>query len=262
MDELVEKLRLFGLNVEESRLLVCLASNGPKKASELGILTEIDRVKTYRCLKKMQSLGLVETTFQKPTLYMAVPISEALDILMYDMKKKVEKCIDEKAFILSEINLNKQKLQTNQIPRFKIIQGREQFLKIIAKSIANARVEINNVTTKNGLIRAMNSEVKEALEQSAKKGVKIKYISEIDNRESNTVKEVEKIVELRGMNLPQGFRMTIIDGKEAIISSISDDSTNLRAEKDITIWTNDTHIAYALDFFFKVIWQTLPQNLK
>jgi sugar-specific transcriptional regulator TrmB len=260
MQELTEKLKFFGLDGEECKLLVCLASNKPLKASELSNLTNIDRARTYRILKKLQSLGLIEATLQKPALFVSIPMSVALDGLIKNMIEKVEKCVEEKTIILSELEKIPKSQPMPQAPRFNVIQGRELALKTLERLSTNAKTEINIMTTKNGLIRTLNSKLEIAYKNAVKRGVRIRWISKFDEKkDSEIIKAFEGLGEIQNIEIPKGFRINIFDGKYMLISSTEDDSTNLNVEKDNSLLINDPNIANGINFFFELVWRIFPK---
>ena len=87
-EELILRLQEFGIPKNECELYVGLLNTGPTKASHVCNFIQMNRVKGYKILENLQTLGLVSATFSSPTTYSANDIKESLQNLVN--KKKFE----------------------------------------------------------------------------------------------------------------------------------------------------------------------------
>ena len=89
MERVLNGLRLYGLSDIEARVLISLADIGPVRVSALARKLGVNRMRVYRILRKLQERGLVDSILGRPVKFVAIPIDEALDLLIKNAKKKV-----------------------------------------------------------------------------------------------------------------------------------------------------------------------------
>ncbi len=75
-------LKKFGLTQNELKVYNHLIKNGPKRANEIGKDLDIYRTETYRLLNSLQTKGMINTIFDKPTKFVGIDYAKALDLLI------------------------------------------------------------------------------------------------------------------------------------------------------------------------------------
>ena len=75
-------LKKFGLTPNELKVYNHLIENGPKRANEIGKDLDIYRTETYRLLNSLQTKGMINTIFDKPTKFVGIDYAKALDLLI------------------------------------------------------------------------------------------------------------------------------------------------------------------------------------
>ncbi|HEY4672885.1 MAG TPA: helix-turn-helix domain-containing protein, partial [Nitrososphaerales archaeon] len=123
-DAVVSQLTDYGLDNEEARAYIALNKLGPSKASTLASVLKFDRVKTYRILDKLRSVGIVESSLSKPMRFTAVPLEKALDSLIVEFREKVTKMEASKEELLQAWAKLPTLAEPLSGPKFKIHQGR------------------------------------------------------------------------------------------------------------------------------------------
>ncbi|MBL7015582.1 MAG: helix-turn-helix domain-containing protein, partial [Nitrosopumilus sp.] len=81
-DSMQSILKKFGLTQNELKVYTHLIKNGPKRANEIGKDLDIYRTETYRLLNSLQTKGMINTIFDKPTKFVGIDYAKALDLLI------------------------------------------------------------------------------------------------------------------------------------------------------------------------------------
>jgi sugar-specific transcriptional regulator TrmB len=85
-DEISDSIQLilkkFGLTQNELKVYNHLTQNNPKHANEIGKDLKIYRTETYRILKSLKNKGMLKIIFDKPTKFIGIDYSKALDNLI------------------------------------------------------------------------------------------------------------------------------------------------------------------------------------
>ncbi|GBC75109.1 hypothetical protein HRbin06_00423 [archaeon HR06] len=253
LSEILDRLTEYGLKERQAKMYLYLIQNGPSKLNDIAKGIGLHRMQTYRTLKQLIELGIVEASLTRPTFFSPLPPKEALNLLIQDIIDKVDRLKENMAFTLEALKHFKNFNSFSQA-KFKIIQGRKQTFKLIKDMTKRAKVEINNINTKNGLIRCVKSGLDEILEACAKRGVKTRWLAEIDSSNLDEVRRLKEFGEVRSIKIPSTIRLVIVDETETLLSSVYDDSINLTTAGDITFWTNDKNISRIMNYFFFALW--------
>ncbi len=66
-----------------------LIENGPKHANEIGKDLDIYRTEAYRLLNSLQTKGMINAIFDKPTKFLGINYDKALDLLINNQIKNL-----------------------------------------------------------------------------------------------------------------------------------------------------------------------------
>ncbi|MCM1339438.1 MAG: hypothetical protein NC191_07185 [Muribaculaceae bacterium] len=102
MDNLVEKLKEFGINSYEAKVYLALLKKAPSTGYEISQLADIPQSRAYDALKSLEVEGVVFSTSEKPQKYSPISSKE----LTKRFKRKMNSAIDylEKKLPKSENN--------------------------------------------------------------------------------------------------------------------------------------------------------------
>ena len=82
--------------------IIALVGQPPLKASEIGKLVSISRMDAYNSLKRLNEMGLVLATFDKPMRFSGLQISDVFKQLIREKKQMLRRLQQH----LNEINEN------------------------------------------------------------------------------------------------------------------------------------------------------------
>jgi sugar-specific transcriptional regulator TrmB len=101
LDQILNKLEEFGLKRIDAQIYFLLAKQGP--LSHLDIIKTLNLMpqQTQRCLQKLQTKGIIYSTFECPVSFYALPPDEALDLLIKKKQQETQEIQQSKKEILA-----------------------------------------------------------------------------------------------------------------------------------------------------------------
>ena len=100
--QIIHRLTEGGLDEKFAKIILALVGQPPLKASEIGKLVSISRMDAYNSLKRLNEMGLVLATFDKPMRFSGLQISDVFKQLI----KREEANVRRLQQHLNEINEN------------------------------------------------------------------------------------------------------------------------------------------------------------
>jgi HTH-type transcriptional regulator, sugar sensing transcriptional regulator len=101
-DENIRTLIDLGLTAAQAKIYLSLLWVGSATIREIAQASKVARPDTYRALSELQDIGIVEKIISVPTKFKALPIKDALDILMLrktnetiDLNKRANRLIEK-----------------------------------------------------------------------------------------------------------------------------------------------------------------------
>jgi sugar-specific transcriptional regulator TrmB len=91
-----DTLENFGIQKNEIKVYLYLAETGLKKANDICSAVSIHRTETYRLLRNLAKKGLVFTVLEKPVKFSAIPLDEAIDLLVDAQKTRLHMLENQK----------------------------------------------------------------------------------------------------------------------------------------------------------------------
>jgi sugar-specific transcriptional regulator TrmB len=245
----------YGLSERQIKVYLLLLASGPLKLSEISYKAGLYRMQVYNILKQLIQMGLVEATLKRPITYTATSPKKALNLLLEENSARLERAKENQAFLLEKLMSLAKTVPSNiPIPKFRIIQGRKQFIKAAKESYRQAKYQINNINTPPAIIRGTVVGFDELAEECAKRGVKIRWLTDINAQNLNEIKKYSEYGEVRLLPLDTSIRLLIVDETETYLSTIYDESTNIKTEGETTIYINDINVSTFMNQCFNHLW--------
>lgn len=127
-DTSVDHLVKLGLTTLQAKLYMLLYETGRTKIQKLARIANVDRANTYQLLGQLQCKGLVETIVGTPTLYEAVPMQEAIAVLLAKEKHEFEIMVETSKELLQENAEREKKLLDLSLPQISFVSYRESMI--------------------------------------------------------------------------------------------------------------------------------------
>lgn len=90
MEEDIETLTWLGLTERQAKVYLALLQMGASGAEAISKLSAVHRQEVYRVAARLQELGLVETNLTSPTHFSAIPVEEALEVMVNQKNKEFD----------------------------------------------------------------------------------------------------------------------------------------------------------------------------
>ncbi len=256
--DFLNKLKDFGINSYEAKIWTALLSRGVSTAGELSDIANVPRSRSYDVLESLEKKGFVVMKLGKPIKYIAVPPQEVIERVKKNIKNEAEtsiKMIDEikKTDILNDLTaLHTQGVDLLDPTELSgSVKGRNNLYDHLNMMIKEAETSIVIVTTEEGLKRKAEFFIR-SLRKAKERGVEIRIAAPI-TKETESIKELRKIAEIRNMDLKARF---CISDNSAILFMMAHDA-DIHEGYDVGIWVNTDFFANALSQLFDLAWKAI-----
>ncbi|MEM3706088.1 MAG: helix-turn-helix domain-containing protein [Candidatus Bathyarchaeia archaeon] len=268
-EDLVKRLMLFGLSKNEAKVYIALLQLKRAGATEIAKLSSVPRQEVYRVLPRLEKLGIAEVIIGKPTKFLAINPEEALsELIEYQqeiLKSRISELRREKDVLVNELEKIQGKsarLTPLEPAHYILISGQRLVNEKIQEMLQKAKNEVLWMAPKLEIKVAIIYGRDEILHRCAHRKVKIRIITEVNEKNVDDVVKLSKFCEIRhAQNVTS--TITIVDDKELIIGSALHVSESLNSDElRHKLWTNDlSHITVMRDFFEKVWSSAIPAKL-
>lgn len=257
----------FGLTPYQAKVYLAVVQLSLASISKISKFSKIRREEVYRTLPNLEKAGLIDRVLGKPLKVRALPVEDALSILIERKKEEANREISElaakKSDFLKNFKANSKKIMLEEEkPNFVLISEKDAMVKRIASLIKNAEREIDIVDSRGNVARLAFSYI-EPLKKALKNKVKVRIISELPDDEDIIPISLEKYFPGNSFDLKYVEDLPscyiIVDNKETIIASGAADIAFPRKN----LWTNDPSLVGLLQrnfedlFHSSVDWKTL-----
>ena len=252
-EDLVIKLSEFGFTTNQAKVYLSIIQSGSITAAEISKVTQLHPQDVYKILPKLEKMGLITKTIDKPALVQAISVEEALEFLVAKENDKIRKRI-------SHLKLNMKELGSVAIQRpfsGKLHEEKNLFIALTTDDqIKNmSKVTFEKISKEYELM--MNLELMTSIIQKLRNHIrqignraKIRLIVENQNpnQEKIVIDTIEKIRPRTG-----DFSAKIIPKMESIGYYLIDNSelwismrNKTESGSPCVLWTND---AKMVEFF-------------
>jgi sugar-specific transcriptional regulator TrmB len=251
LDELVE----LGLSQAQAHVYVVLLSLGPSIARTVSRVSGLGREDTYRALRFLKSIGLVEVTMDNPYTFAAVEPSVGIRMLVSHLENKFSQ-LKEKA---NKVGMWLEGLDrvrtTNETPEDKVVfklEGGSQIFERMSKLILSCKSELVRITSSTGISQNYILGVFEQEKQITKNGVNIRAITEENSSNHDILAEYSRFVDLRFLEgVGSSLKFVIADDSQMIFFT----TNPTRIVRDLgAIWTNNKPLIEGFKKEFEACW--------
>jgi sugar-specific transcriptional regulator TrmB len=262
----IETLKNFGLTAKESEVYIYLTKSCIQKAGTISKQLKMHKAQIYRILANLRSKGLVESTFEVPMRFEAVPFKSFLDLMIKSKKEEATLLEEKRDELLKHWNSINIKCPEYGLKKFMIIEGKNNLFSMIFQMIESAKKEVLWVIDSLGLIQAVQMGLLYVLETTE---TRIKFLTPITTENLQTIKPVIKKLTTNNnltvnhVDIVSGTcpRFIIRDNEEAIIFLLSQEKSSPDKSEN-GIWTNTPAVFYTQSFFEELWHRSMNANKK
>lgn len=240
-DELVKKIKDFGLNSYEAKLWLALLSRGISTAGELSDISTVPRSRAYDVLESLEKKGFIIVKLGKPIKYLAVSPREVLD----RVKKKIINDAQVKTNLLEQLKESEmlQELNTlhnmgsgsvTSIEKTGAFKGKNKIFEHLSLMIKSSKKEVLLVSDCKYARKIVRSLLND-LNKANKRGINVRLFTDLSQK-----KDIESLAPfVKVHNIPQPARCVISDSKEMVI--ILTNQEQQTDDSDHAIWFNNEY---------------------
>ncbi len=260
-DDLLEIMRDFGLTLNQAKVYMATVRLGLASIGTISKISRVRREDVYRMLPKLERMGLTERILGKPIKIRALPLNNALALLVKHEQEKANKKMSElmvkkEEFLKHFKTYNKRIMREDEDTRFSLISGKAAFLAKTASLLKRAQSEIDIASSRTKLIQFIPTYA-EPIRRALKRHVKIRIVTELPEEEDRLPRIIEErispsaSVKLKyAETLPSNF---MVFDKEEMMIATSIDAT---LTENTSLWTNSRSLIAPFQRDFEDIWHT------
>lgn len=204
LDHEAQLLVDYGLTHSQAIVYLAAVELGTALVSKISKISGVRREDVYRMMVHLEEIGLVEKMPTKPTKIRAVPLEQAVSLLIERQKNAADRKISEltarKDDVVKRIKSQIVKIGFEEEPEaeFALLSSKKDVLNKLTGMIQGAQKEIDVVTAASEFLSSL-SLFREHIEKSARKGVKVHAIFELEPSKRSITHRIEEHA------LPEGF---------------------------------------------------------
>jgi sugar-specific transcriptional regulator TrmB len=259
-EDLAKKLSNFGLTVNQAKVYLNIVQHGLTHVSRISESTKLHRQDIYKILPKLEKMGLIARTIDKPIIIEAIPIEKALNNLISiereEANEKISRLETNLKKLVNAIRERQEREKTEgEEARFILLTTDEQIMNSADLAFENTKKECDLVTNLELLTRRMDH-FHENFQKLSRKGVKIKVIVEKLDNGDLVKKALEKIKPDNGdfaaklISKSVSLPYRIIDNKELFIRRKKTTESGLPC----VLWTNSKNVVKFYKENFERVW--------
>lgn len=258
MEEIVGQLVEYGLSKNEARVVTFLAKRGAERASVAARALRLNRTETYRTLRNLQRRGLVEASLEQPVRFQAAPFSRCLEILIAERKNRLAKLEERRGILEHEFEALTVETGAPAFERFQVLEGKARAGQKLLHVCENSKLQIDSIMGPSDLAGGSGRAFLDTLSMLAKRGRRIRVITDIKPTAARFVEQFPNLVELRHFDLAEKPvpRMSIIDDTEALFWIGGREEAISRGSEQVTLWISSRSFVRNLSAYFSEMWNS------
>ncbi len=260
-DNLIKALEMFGLTTKQARVYIAVARAGSMSVGEIAKTSKIYQQDVYKILPKLEELGLIAKTIDKPIAVQATQAENALKNIVATQKQsvleriaKMENSLKSIVDTIGEWQISG-KTGTQKEPHFILLNGETEAMSVADELFEKASLQVDLILSLE-LLALRAAKFRERFQNAANHGVKTRLIVEHPLRSEKT-SDMIRLVTPKSANFTAKFLPTktpkpfqIIDHKEIWITG----RERLPSGLPYVFWTNSADIGEVYEERFEKLW--------
>jgi sugar-specific transcriptional regulator TrmB len=254
-------LTRLGLTITQARTFLALYRIGTAQPKTIAKESKIARQDIYRILDELQKIGLVEREITSPIMFKAIPLQDAIILLLESRVKETSELHKDTRKLLESFNVeNRTDRLTVEEPQFVLIpQGRACMLKG-KKLIQTAQESIDFITSWKRFLQ-MLLVVGEDIKEASNRGVKFRIITDRSENHEHLPEFVEGFYNTPSFTIKRILASPIVlmvsfDKKEVLIPT----SSNKAFTESPMLWSTANTLLSMTQDYFEIMWITAIED--
>ncbi len=252
----------LGLTPAQARIFAALYQSGLSTAKAISKNSKVARSDVYRVMATLEKLGLVEKTVSAPSKFKAIPVRDAISILMEHRREETSELQATAREILKRFK--KSGIETplkEDEPQFVLVPQGKTGVNRIRNAIEKSQKSLDVLLSWKRFSNGINNVFTESFERAHARNVRVRFIVENPTRgkaEENLIKFIRKspVCQIRFVPKCPDTVLGIYDRKE--ISLAVNPTTSLPDSPEL--WSNSQSLITMAQDYFDVLWITSMEN--
>jgi sugar-specific transcriptional regulator TrmB len=256
-EDLVVKLASFGFTVNQAKVYLSIVQSGKTRVGRISRGTQLHRQDIYKLLPKLERMGLITKTIDKPFMIEAIPIDEALETLISKEKDKANERISHLENNLKEmITAIQMQPEIKEEARFTLLTSDEAIKNRGRLIFKKTRKDFKIVASMEHITKPALHYFREFLQLIADNDAKLKLIIVTAEGKEEVKQTVEKIAPGNGQLKVKLINNCICKNYQIIYNKEVWISTQQKTETGFPclLWTNDLNIVATYRENFETTW--------
>jgi len=258
MEEIVAQLADYGLSKNEAKVLTFLAKRGAEKASIVARALKLNRTETYRTLRNLQRRGLIEASLEQPVRFQAASFSRCLETLIAERKNRIAALEQRSGFLERVFESLSVETAAPAFERFQVLEGRTRIRQKLLVMCESSRLQIDSIIGPPDLTGGGPLTILETLSMLAKRGRKVRVITEINTSTDKAVEKFQNSIPFRHLDLTHRPvpRVWIIDDTEALFGIGGAEGVSEGGPEQVSLWISSRSFVRTLRAYFNEMWSS------
>jgi len=258
LDENADMLSDFGLTHNQAKVYLTIAKLGVATVSQVSKVSKVRREDVYRILPNLEKIGLIEKILGKPTKLRAIPVEDALALMIRReeniVSERVRSLTGLKDEFLKHFKAYKVKPLSKEAAHFALISEREGIINKELTMVKDAEKAIDVITSKDKLLHIFGGYLGQ-FERAFRSGAKIRVILDVSEYEDSILEIIEENKRFRD-NLDirytdQSIGHCVIRDYTEVLMATSREPT---VGETPYLWTDDENLVGLLQKNFESTW--------
>jgi sugar-specific transcriptional regulator TrmB len=251
-DEMLRRVKEYGLDDMEASLFYHLSRLGPSRAATVADAAGRKRTDVYRILDNLVEKGFAEKTLERPALYVPRPLDEALGRALALRRAHTEALEASRAELASAWPRPVSEASATR-SRLTVHQGPVQVVGLLERLIAGAREEIVVAASQDGLARLDTESLRRALEARAADGLLVRVLAKRPRTGTHPLAGIPG-VRLRYAETPTFYQLLAIDDREVALFVVTGKNRAEVGAEETVLWLSSPDMVLAQKALFDQAW--------
>jgi sugar-specific transcriptional regulator TrmB len=259
IDENAKLLSEFGLTPYESKVYLTVFQQGLITAADISKVARIRREEVYRTLPKLEKIGLIERVLGRPARVRALPIEDALSILINrkeeETSREISNLLAKRDIILESVDKIKPEItEVKEKAHFTLVTEKDALEKRIASLIGHSTKSIEFADSFEKTFRFVLTFAEELL-NATQRGVSVRIVTEYPDNAKLIPDSLKKYVPETSFHIKYCEDLSgnyiIYDGTQALITTAIGSTQPAGG----TLWTDDISLINIVESDFNKLLQ-------
>ena len=256
-EDLVVKLASFGFTVNQAKVYLSIVQSGKTRVGRISRGTQLHRQDIYKLLPKLEKMGLITKTIDKPFMIEAIPIEEALETFISKEKDKATERISHLENNLKEmITAIQMQPEIKEEARFTLLTSDEAIKNRGHLIFKKNKKDFKIVASMEHITKPALHYFREFLQLITNNNARLELVVVTSDEKEEVRQTVDKIAPSNGelkvkvINNCVCRNYQVIDNKEVWIATQQKTETGFPC----LLWTNDSNIVDTYKENFQMTW--------